>query len=218
LKLEKKELPVSNLPRPGILVVNGDDAACDSMGATLRAAGYDVTLAEDGAEALIHLRNAIPAVIVADLSTPQIAGFEFLALVRRRFPHIAIAAMGEGCHSDAAPCGVNADVFYSKRLNSEADLLRIVADLIHGKESVPVWTPGDGIDARRISYVMLTCPECLREFPLSVEAEDPEQYHETPCLFCSRTVRYAREASPSIFPGTKVIAIVRLSVKTAANA
>jgi len=214
---------VPNLSEHGILVVDGDDAACDSIGSTLAAAGYHVTLAEDGAEALFHLRsarlrNAIPAVIVADLSTPQIAGFEFLALVRRRFPHISIAAIGEGCHGDAAPCGVNADVFYSKSLNAPADLLRIVADLIHRKESVHEWSPTDGTDVRGISYVMLTCPECLRAFPLSVEAEDREQYRETPCLFCSKTVRYAMEADSSFFPGTKVTSIVRSSVKAAANA
>jgi CheY-like chemotaxis protein len=209
---------MAEFARHGILVVDGDYAACDSIGSTLRAAGYDVTLVDDGAEALFHLRTAVPAVIVADLSTPQIAGFEFPALVRRRFPHIAIVAMGEGRHGDAAPCGVNADVFYSKGLNSPADILRIVTDLIHEKESVPVWEPGNGADARAISYVMLTCRECLREFPLSVEAEDPEQYHETPCLFCSKTVRYAFEGSPSVFPGTKVTSFVRSAMKTAAGA
>lgn len=212
---------MTNFSGHGILVVDGDDAVCDSLGSTLRAAGYEVALAGDGAEALAHLRGAhltgaVPTVIVADLDTPQIAGFGFLTLVRRRFPQIGIAAMSDGCHGDAAPCGLNADVFFSKGPNSGNDLLRIVADLIHRKKSVPAWAPGDGVHARGISYVMLTCQECMRAFPLSVEAEDQEQYEEVPCLFCSRPVRCA---SPSTFPETKVTSMTaRLPMKTVANA
>jgi hypothetical protein len=43
---------------------------------------------------------------------------------------------------------------------------------------------------RGIPFVVLTCTDCLRSFPFSVITQDLQQIQETPCLFCSNTVRY----------------------------
>jgi CheY-like chemotaxis protein len=200
------------------MVVDGDDAACDCIGATLRAAGYQVILAEDGDEAFFHLADSIPDVIIADLSVPQINGFDFLALVRRRYPQIALAAISNGQQGDAAPSGLNADVFYHKSLHTGAHVLRIVADLVYRSQSVLQWRPCDAIDARAISYVMLTCPGCRRAFPHSLDAGDSEKGHEAACVFCSRPVRYADETPPSIFPKSKVTPAVGSFLKKASRA
>jgi hypothetical protein len=99
-------------------------------------------------------------------------------------------------------------------------LLRIISDLIktsaahavdHGRESAPVWLPRNGKDSHGVPYVVLTCTECLRSFPLSVLTEDLQKIQETPCLFCSNTVRYIIDfsleiASPN--PGLDVATLV----------
>src|SRR6478752_4400047 len=68
----------------------------------------------------------------------------------------------------------------------------------HLKESAPVWIPRNGKDSHGIPFVVLTCTECLRSFPLSVSVEDLQKIQETPCLFCPNTVRYIIDFSLAI--------------------
>lgn len=128
------------------------------------------------------------------------SGFEFLSVVRRRFPQISVIAMSGAYQSGAAvPGGVIADAFYAKGRSNPEALLHMVADLIqtsaaqatdHKRESAPVWIPRNGKDSRGIPFVVLTCTDCLRSFPLSVVTQDLQKIQETPCLFCPNTVRY----------------------------
>jgi CheY-like chemotaxis protein len=191
-----------------ILLVDDDEAVRDSIGSLLREAGYDVSLAEDGFDALLQLRSSFPAVIISDLNMPHMSGFEFLSVVRRRFPHLSVIAMsGAYDFEDAVPGGVIADAFYPKGRGTLRELLKLVANLIqtsaaqavaHQKESAPVWIPRNGKDSKGIPYVVLTCTECLRSFPLSVVTEDLQKIQETPCLFCPNSVRYIIDFSLSV--------------------
>lgn len=222
---------MSCLARNEILLVDDDEGVRDSIGLTLRAAGYNVSLAENGFDALVQLRRASPTVIISDLNMPQMSGFEFLSVVRRRFPHMSVIAMSGAYHfGDAVPGGVIADAFYPKGRGTPEELLKVVADLIqtsaaravaHQKESAPVWIPRNGKDSGGIPYVVLTCTECLRSFPLSVVTEDLQKIQETPCLFCSNTVRYVIDFSLSIVsprPETEGAAIICGPMQTAAKA
>jgi DNA-binding NtrC family response regulator len=95
---------MSSLARNEILLVDDDEGVRDSIGWMLRAAGYDVSLAENGFDALLQLRRASPTVIISDLNMPQMSGFEFLSVVRQRFPHMSIIAMsGTYDFGDAVP-------------------------------------------------------------------------------------------------------------------
>jgi CheY-like chemotaxis protein len=221
---------MSSVARHEILLVDDDAAIRDSMGLMLEEEGYDVSLAENGLDALSQLRRTSPTVIISDLNMPQMSGFEFLSVVRRRFPQISVIAMSGAYHfGDAVPGGVIADRFYPKGRSNPEELLRVVADLIHTaaartaahqKESAPVWIPRNGKDSKGIPYVVLTCTECLRSFPLSVATEDLQKIQETPCLFCPNTVRYVIDFSLSIAsprPEVKVARSVRSPMKTAAK-
>jgi CheY-like chemotaxis protein len=106
---------MASLAKHEILLVDDDDGVRDSIGSLLRAAGYDVSLAENGFDALLQLRSTFPTVIISDLNMPQMSGFEFLSVVRRRFPHLpVIATSGAYQFGDAVPGGVIADAFYPK--------------------------------------------------------------------------------------------------------
>jgi hypothetical protein len=139
---------------------------------------------------------------------PQMSGFELLSVVRRRFPQISVIAMSGAYESrEAVPGGVIADAFYSKGHSDPQTLLHTVAELIrthaahaadHERESAPVWIPRNGKDSHGIPYVVLTCTECLRSFPLSVMTEDLQKIQETPCLFCPNVVRYIIDFSLSV--------------------
>src|SRR5579871_6866329 len=158
----------------------------------LEYSGYRVSTAIHGFDALLQLKRSVPAIVLSDLNMPQMSGFEFLSVVRRRFPHISVIAMSGAYHfGEAVPSGVIADAFYPKGLGSIEELLSAVASLIqtsaaravaHQRESAPVWIPRNGKDSKGIPYVVLTCTECLRSFPLSVVAEAVQKIQETPCL------------------------------------
>ena len=76
----------------------------------------------------------------------------------------------------------------------------------------PVWIPRNGKDSNGIPYIVITCTECLRSFPLSVAVADLQKIQETPCLFCPNTVRYVIDFSLSIAsPRPEVV------LKSAAN-
>ncbi|HWX54708.1 MAG TPA: response regulator [Verrucomicrobiae bacterium] len=214
-----------------ILVVDDDEGVRDSLALLLQSSGYDVRSAVHGFDALLQLRSALPTVIISDLNMPQMSGFEFLSVVRRRFPQISVIAMSGAYPSDdVAPGGVIADVFYAKGRNDPQELLKVVATLIqtsaareaaHQKESAPVWTPRNGKDSQGIPYVVLTCTECLRSFPIGVCTEDLQKIQETACVFCPNTVRYIIDSSLSIAAtrsGAEPVAVIRGPIQTAAKA
>jgi CheY-like chemotaxis protein len=197
-----------NRSKPQILVVDNEAHVRESLAMLLTAAGYDVAAAEDGFDALLHLKRALPDLIVSDLNMPRMSGFEFLSVVRRRFPEIPVIAMsGAYQKGSVVPGGVIADAFYSKGRSHPEDLFSTVADLIrtsavreaaHRKESAPVWIPRNGKDSNGVPYIVVTCTECLRSFPLNVTEEFTPEVRETPCLFCANMVRYIVDFSLSV--------------------
>ena len=191
-----------------ILVVDDEPNIREAIAMLLNAHGYNVSTAEDGFDALLLLRSANPELIVSDLNMPQMSGFELLSVLRRRFPEILVIAMSGAYESgDHVPGGVIADAFYAKGLHNPQDLVRTVADLIqnkteramnHYRQSAPVWIPRNGKDSKGVPFIVLTCTECLRSFPISVLREDLQEIQETPCLFCRTPVRYIIDFSLSV--------------------
>lgn len=191
-----------------ILVVDDESSIRQTQAMLLTAAGYEVSTAEHGFDALLQLRRMKPDVIISDLNMPTMSGFEFLSVVRRRFPDIpVIAVSGAYSSGDLIPGGVIADAFYAKGHHHPEDLLRKVAELIrtaavraitHHQQSAPVWIPRNGKDSKGVPFIVLTCAECLRSFPLSVKREGVQEIQETPCLFCDTPVRYIIDFSLAV--------------------
>lgn len=201
-----------------ILIVDDEPAIREGLALLLSAQGYCVGTAEHGFDALLQLRNTNPELIVSDLNMPQMSGFELLSVLRRRFPEILVIAMSGAYESgDHVPGGVIADAFHAKGLNDPQDLVRTVADLMrnkterainHHRQSAPVWIPRNGKDSKGVPFIVLTCTECLRSFPISVLHEDLQEIQETPCLFCRTPVRYVIDfslsvASPATMPPSR---------------
>jgi CheY-like chemotaxis protein len=178
------------------------------MASLLQESGYDVTTAEHGFDALLQLRRTIPDVIISDLNMPQMSGFELLSVVRRRFPEIVVVAVSGAYQSaDHLPGGVIADAFWAKGQQHPKELLGCIAELIrtsaerttnHHRQPAPVWIPRNGKDSKGVPFIVLTCTECLRSFPLSIMREDLQEIQETPCLFCTTPVRYIIDFSPAV--------------------
>jgi CheY-like chemotaxis protein len=159
--------------------------------------GYSVRSAEDGFSALFEIRQEIPDVILSDLNMPGMSGFEFLSVVRRRFPGIHVIAMSGAFSGDGVQPGVAADAFYEKATGLRS-LLQIVEAVTHPERPTiqlpsrlaPIWIQSNGHDPSGEAYVMIACPECLRTFP-QVLGKAISPIYETACVHCSSLIHYA---------------------------
>ena len=108
-----------------LLIVDDEPALRESLSQIFIANGYDVCTAYDGFSALDEIEHGAPDVVLSDLNMPGMSGFDFLPLVRRRFPAIHLIAMSAAYIGSGVPSGVIADDFYPKATDLHA-LLNIV--------------------------------------------------------------------------------------------
>ncbi|HET8569124.1 MAG TPA: response regulator [Candidatus Limnocylindria bacterium] len=69
--------------RPRVLVIDDDDALCETVRQVLGDAGYAVATVPHGAAALELIRQHQPAVILLDLRMPIMDGWSFVDQYRR---------------------------------------------------------------------------------------------------------------------------------------
>jgi CheY-like chemotaxis protein len=194
---------MSNLSKHQILVVDDNPDVRGMFSLLLISAGYHVIVAEDGIAALAQLKKTLPDVLVSDLEMPRMSGFELLSVVRRRFPQVLTLAVSGAYPDGELPTGVIADAFCAKGRDPK-NLLRVIEQLInsasdrwsaHQREIAPAWIPRNGNDTQGIPYVVLTCAECLRAFPMNIVEESTVAVLEIPCRFCPSTNRYIIQPS-----------------------
>jgi len=80
-----------------ILVVEDDEPILDLMDLLIRKLGYEPVLISNGPDALVHVRNDPPALILLDIMMTPISGWEFLEKLRaepalRKIPVIIFSA------------------------------------------------------------------------------------------------------------------------------
>jgi CheY-like chemotaxis protein len=91
-----------------ILIVEDDAATRTALSECLRAEGYEVICATNGAEALTMLRTERPPdVILLDLMLPEVDGWDFRAAQKRdpnlaKIPVIALSAVGKLVDAEAS--------------------------------------------------------------------------------------------------------------------
>jgi CheY-like chemotaxis protein len=181
-----------------ILVVDDNVSLREMLSILLSETGYEAHTAADGFDALRALRQAAPDLIISDLNMPNMSGFEFLSVVRRRFPHVPVIALSGDFTAVSMSSGVLADAFLSKGEYSPEQLLRKIRQLldqppIRSKhELAPLWIP-----RTTTGYHVLTCTECLRSFQVPDQPVDGK-LREDECIFCGTKVRYRVESITSI--------------------
>ena len=176
-----------------VLVVDDEPVILETMSAILEGEGFVVRTAEDGFAALVALRQTPPDIIISDLRMPNMSGFEFLAVLRRRFPHIPVIAISGEYIVAGMPPGLLMDVFFQKGGYTPQQLLetmrRLIADSpirphVPKTDKAPLWIP-----RRDAGYIVATCPECLRSFPVADSSTDTE-VHDADCPSCGTHVQY----------------------------
>ncbi len=99
---------MNDTKRPFVLVVDDEPHIRETTAMLLTASGYGVVTADNGFDALLQLKRKKPDVIISDLNMPKMSGFEFLSVVRRRFPEIPVVAVSGAYESgDFVPGGLS---------------------------------------------------------------------------------------------------------------
>jgi CheY-like chemotaxis protein len=176
-----------------ILVVDDEEDIRMVAREVLQSQGYEVLCAVDGFDALTKLKQSLPDVVISDLLMPKMSGFEFLSVVRKRFPQIAVIAISGEFSGIDVPDSVLADAFLEKGQYSPENLFQKITALLEEIPQRPrvgrlpkaaVWVPVKG-DA---DYVAVTCSSCLRTFPVPGPLADG--VHAAECDFCATEVSF----------------------------
>lgn len=194
-----------------ILIVD-DEAILRELGKLLlEAQGYEVLCAEDGFQGLAALKNSLPDIIISDLQMPKMNGFEFLSVVRRRFPIIPVIVISGEFSGLSVPETVLADAFFPKGGYRLEELFARIVDLLHELPTRPkvgkpnqaaVWVTNDR------GTVAVTCSECLRTFPVS---DVHKGLNEAECDFCGCSVRFEIIGEHSFVESRKSAAVGSLT-------
>src|SRR3954462_2644894 len=113
-----------------VLLVDDEPAVRRLGSALLESEGYEVLSAEDGFDGLAALKQSLPDIIISDLRMPNMNGFEFLSVVRRRFPTIHVIAISGEFSGLTGPERVPPDAFFSKGLYQTAQLFEKIVELL----------------------------------------------------------------------------------------
>src|SRR5512142_1699824 len=194
---ENLRLPMATPARsprtqPQILFVDDDPLVRKLCALILTQHDYEVRTAADGLEALERMKESMPDLIISDLRMPRMSGFEFLSIVRRRFPHLPLIAIsGEFLTASDPALGI-ADQFFPKGDYTPAQLVAKVAELLaHPPERKDLQSPPMWVPAAPSGEIVLTCTECLRSFAVHVcPPEMGNPMRETQCVACSAVLRY----------------------------
>jgi len=124
---------VEKTPKKRILVVDDDAGVRDVLKSMLEMAGYSVSVAENGKEAMRALRVEGADLILTDLVMPEQEGIETIKALRQEYPHLRVIAMSGAFGGDylriAAYLGAHGTL--AKPIQMEA-LLKLVANVLSG--------------------------------------------------------------------------------------
>ena len=100
-------LPVTKKPSTmrRVLIADDNRDAAESLAILLRLEGHDVTVVNNGREALSAFQAVVPEVVLLDIGMPELDGYEVARLIRQRAAGgdaLLIAVTGWGQESDKA--------------------------------------------------------------------------------------------------------------------
>jgi len=181
-----------------VLLVDDDPTIRNFLSSQLEKVGFKAQQAEDGIDGLVKLRDKLPKVIISDLLMPRMSGFEFISVVRRRFPSIPVILLS-GSIQREFPEEVTPDRWFSKYAQQIPELLQAVHDLARKtpeRVDLPqvVTTPARTRPGFA-GYFVLTCTDCLRLFQVTSTPENKTVERTAVCTYCEARVPFVIESS-----------------------
>lgn len=126
-----------------ILVVEDSRTQAQKIQLLLEDAGFAVTLAGQGREAIAALRRALPDVVLTDLEMPEMNGLELVEAVRRDFPAVPVILMtAQGSEEIAVEALQKGAASYVPKRNLDDEILDTLDNVLAVAKS--------GRDQRRV--------------------------------------------------------------------
>lgn len=121
-----------------VLVVDDEPNILISLEFLMQQAGFDVITAEDGEQALAHVQQTKPDLLLLDISLPGISGFDVLEQLRHdsdtaTLPIIMLTAHGREVEREKG-MALGADDYITKPFSTQA-LVEKVNALLTGNSS-----------------------------------------------------------------------------------
>lgn len=131
------------MPGIKILVCDDEPHILHVVSAKLKSGGFEVLTAADGEEALVHVREQHPDLIITDYQMPALSGLELSAKLRadpatEKIPIIMLTARGFSL-GDADIAGTNVRKILAKPF-SPREVLQTVKSLLGGGNQTPAPT------------------------------------------------------------------------------
>ncbi len=131
-----------NVPHGPILVVEDVANIREFLAVTLRFKGYPVVTAANGTEALEHIANESPALVITDILMPKMDGYALVYNLRTnpktsRIPVIFLSATYVTPEDKEFAMSLGAVRFLEKPVDTEELLLTIAETLTQGPQTGP---------------------------------------------------------------------------------
>jgi CheY-like chemotaxis protein len=119
-----------------VLIVDDDADCCEGQSKVLRIAGHEVHCAANGREALTHVINQLPDVILLDLAMPVMDGASFLEVLRsylrlQSLPVIVLTGLPDSAMAERVT-RLKVDCVLAKGKASSAEIMRAVEEAVGG--------------------------------------------------------------------------------------
>src|SRR4051794_587733 len=135
---------------PGVLVVHGDSAVCQTLGALVEEAAGEVAHANSAGEAIRQASSAPPDVVVLAWELPDMSGVDALSLLRPGSPDAYVVMFSTAPQPGAAPQAVAAGADdYVEIADGGALAARVVEARQRGHKQRPDREPTGGEPSRR---------------------------------------------------------------------
>lgn len=119
-----------------ILVVDDEESLRLTMKLKLKAAGFDVDVAEDGEAAIEKLRREKFDALLLDINMPRMSGIEALGIIRQQFPQTEVIMLtGFADFSTAIECLKNGARDYLVKPIDTTELITRLKSLLRSKSS-----------------------------------------------------------------------------------
>lgn len=124
-----------------ILVVEDDPQVAEILQWNLFAAGYQVTVVQDGLAALRAFDDERPALVTIDLNVPSVSGFRLVELFKRHAPQIPILVVTALAFEEAEEIArAGAEDFVTKPFDPY-QLVRKIEYHLHRDKTAPLIPP-----------------------------------------------------------------------------
>ncbi|MGB7621426.1 MAG: response regulator [Terriglobia bacterium] len=176
-----------------LLIVDDTPSFRDAVSTLLASEGYEVLTADDGIDAMRHLVEPLPDVIISDLHMPHMSGYEFLAVVRQRFPKIRVIAVSSSFPGDELSNAVQADAFLHKGDFTIDELCFKIIELIsstpHRPPLIEVNKAELWVREGATGSLSFVCTSCLRPFIIPGTGQDGGR-HQVKCPSCKASMEF----------------------------